>query len=173
MSIGPNFSNELAAVGLISLPMAWTPDGTISYNSVSATPDVAAPIATPKQQAAVAAVLAAHDPNKPDLTKFASVTSSGTPNLNGVYALDTVSQQKIIYEALYIQTTGGAASGRFSNGQSIRGWPDSSGTLHTFNTTQFINFSEAIASYVDAVLIGQVAVTEKQTPTWPTPITIP
>ena len=56
-AIGPSFSYELAAAGLLGLPFTRSPDGVIAYGEVM----------TDAQQAAVEAVYAAHDPTKMDV----------------------------------------------------------------------------------------------------------
>lgn len=86
------------------------------------------------------------------LTSSITITSTGTSALNGTYAVDPATQQKIIAEAVYIQVTGGIGVGNFTNGQSTRGWPDITGTPHTFDTTHFVPFAEAVAQYVDALV---------------------
>jgi hypothetical protein len=57
--IGSAFSEELAAAGLAGLPFSWNEDGEVTYG----------PTVTAEQRAAVAAVLAAHDPQKPATPK--------------------------------------------------------------------------------------------------------
>lgn len=52
--IGPSFSAELEAAGLIGLPFAWTQDGTILGRENL----------TPLEQSALDAVVLAHDPLK-------------------------------------------------------------------------------------------------------------
>ena len=75
-----------------------------------------------------------------------AITSNLTPSLNGVYSTNAAAQQAITSEAVYIQV-----ASKFSNGQATRGWPDAAGGLHTFTTTQFISFAEAMAQQVDAI----------------------
>lgn len=152
--IGPNFGNEIAAAGLAGLPFSWGPDGL----------NTADPRLTSDQIAAIEAVLAAHNPAKPDPNVAATVllaggiaiTSTGTPALNGTYAIDPASQAKITAEQLYIATTG-----KFTNGQTTKAWADIAGALHTFPTpAEFTAFAEAIAAVVDAVLAAQIAALE-------------
>lgn len=163
-TIGPNFGNELAAAGLVGLPISWSAAGSITYG----------PSVTAAQQSAAEAVLAAHNASKPDLTLSVQVNSTGTPALDGVYAIDPKSQRNITAEALYIQTTTAQGSAKFTNGQTTKAWYDTSGAAHTFTTAQFISFAEAIAAYVDGILAAQLAMAAGQTPTWPTsPLTIP
>lgn len=51
---GPTFSDELAAAGLLGLPIVWGSDGVISGRDAL----------TPAQNTALDAVLAAHDPSR-------------------------------------------------------------------------------------------------------------
>jgi hypothetical protein len=51
MMIGPSFSEELAAAGLLGLPFAWGTDGRIEYG----------PEITDEQRKSIEAVLQAHD----------------------------------------------------------------------------------------------------------------
>lgn len=150
-AIGPNFYNEIAAAGLSGLPFAWNASGEIVFGSAM----------TQTQINAVNAVYAAHNPATPDpnasaaalLASGVAITSTGTPVLNGTYACDPLSQQKITSEQLYIATTG-----KFTNGQTTKAWADASGALHTFPTTAaFTNFAEAIAGVVDNVIAAQLA----------------
>lgn len=62
-SIGPAFIEELAAASLLGLPFAWGDDGSVQYDERM----------TAEQRAAVAAVLAAHDPQKPATPKPAEL----------------------------------------------------------------------------------------------------
>lgn len=62
-SIGPAFIEELAAADLIGLPFCWGDDGSVQYDERM----------TAEQRAAVAAVIAAHDPQKPATPKPAEL----------------------------------------------------------------------------------------------------
>jgi hypothetical protein len=75
------------------------------------------------------------------------IASTGTPALNGTYALNDTSLARINAEAQYIDN-----KGTFSNGQATRNWPDQSGALHLFpSTAEFIAFAETVAQYFDAL----------------------
>jgi hypothetical protein len=77
-----------------------------------------------------------------------AITSTGTPTLNGTYALDQTSLGRITSEQVYITNTS-----KFTNGQTTRGWLDSSGTPHMFpSITEFTAFAETIALYDDALI---------------------
>lgn len=84
-----------------------------------------------------------------------NITSTANPStLNGVYSISDAMQGKVTAEAVYIQATGGPASGNFSNGTQSRAWPDAGGAPHTYNPTQFIALAEALAGAVDAIVAG-------------------
>ena len=146
-NIGPSFPTQLAIAGLLGLPFSWTPSGTILYASG----------VTNDQKTAIAALIAAHDPSLPDpsaactalLVAGMALTSSGTSALDGIYPCDPTSQQRIVAEALSIQV-----AGKFTNGQTTRAWYDTSNAGHTFDTTQFTAFSEAVGQFVDAALVA-------------------
>ena len=76
------------------------------------------------------------------------ITSTGTPALNGTYALDQGSRSNITAEQVYIATTG-----KFTNGGTTKPWPDLAGAMHTFpSTAEFTAFAEAVAGYYDALV---------------------
>lgn len=52
--LGPSFIDELIAAGLAGAPISWDADGIINESEL-----------TEEQQAALAAVVAAHNPSKP------------------------------------------------------------------------------------------------------------
>lgn len=58
-NIGPTFSAELSAAGLLGLPFAWAADGALTFGDAM----------TAEQIAAVEAVYAAHDPSAVSLTE--------------------------------------------------------------------------------------------------------
>lgn len=81
------------------------------------------------------------------VTAGVQITSTGTPSLNGTYALDINSRSNITAEQVYIATTS-----KFTNGGSTRQWPDISGAFHAFpSTTEFTDFAEAVAQYYDSL----------------------
>jgi hypothetical protein len=132
--IGPNFYNELNAAGLGGLPFSWDTAGNFTYG-VSI---------TPAQKTAIAAVLAAHVPTKPDVSQAVTVNSTGTPALDGTYAIDAGSQVAISAIANTIANTG-----KFPGGGATMDYPDSSGDYHTFpSPAEFISFAAAISAYV-------------------------
>lgn len=60
--IGPNFGNEVIAAGLGGLPFTWGSDGSIGNRQAL----------TPEQNTALDAVIAAHDPEKPEVPNSVS-----------------------------------------------------------------------------------------------------
>lgn len=77
-----------------------------------------------------------------------TINSTGSPAIDGTYALDQVSLGRITSEQVYISVTG-----KFTNGQTTRAWFDIAGAPHTFpSTTEFTAFAEAVAQYEDALI---------------------
>jgi hypothetical protein len=56
--IGPNFGMEIEAAGLTGLPFSWGPDGVFGVDKLSSA-----------DQASLQAVIAAHDPDKPEVPR--------------------------------------------------------------------------------------------------------
>ena len=141
-AIGPNFPYELQAAGLAGLPFSWAADGTLAFGAGM----------TATQITAVQNVYAAHNPATVPLAMQAAnaiaagvqVSSTGTPAINGTYALDAQSLANIVAIAAEIANGKG-----FPGGGATYDYPDAAGTFHTFPTTPaFVNFATAIASYV-------------------------
>ncbi|HYD06883.1 MAG TPA: hypothetical protein VEC60_14210 [Reyranella sp.] len=140
--IGPNFKNELAAAGLVGLPIAWdAASGAVTY----------ADSVTQEERDAVAAVLAAHDPETPDRGKAAAaaiaagcaIASAGTPALNATYHASGAAWQMMRDEALYI-----AAFGEFSGGLAELDWTAVSGDVLFETTAQFMAVARAIGDWL-------------------------
>jgi hypothetical protein len=73
-----------------------------------------------------------------------AITSTSTPTLNGTYAIDVASQQKINSVALFV-----AVNQNFPGGTTSYPWLDMSGTAHTFpSIAEFDAFATAVANYV-------------------------
>lgn len=97
------------------------------------------------------------------VTAGLTITSTGTPALDGTYALDQASQENIIAEQVCINT-----NGLFTNGQSTRAWPDKAGVFHTFpSIAEFKTFAIAVAAYVDALDGALAAAEQGGSPSWP------
>jgi hypothetical protein len=71
------------------------------------------------------------------------ITSTGTPALNGTYAVDQLSQMDVIA----IETSLNAGKG-FPGGAATFGYPDAAGAMHSFSQTNFTDFAAAIRDYV-------------------------
>jgi hypothetical protein len=87
---------------------------------------------TPAQQAAAA------------LAAGITITSTGTPALNGTYTCDATAQARITSVQAYIQ-----ANGKFPGSTSTMVWVLMNGSVVTFPTTaEFTAFATAVANYV-------------------------
>lgn len=75
-----------------------------------------------------------------------AITSTATPALNGIYAVDQLSQMDIIA----IETSLSAGKG-FPGGAGVFNYPDSSGAMHSFSEANFADFAAAIRDYVYAL----------------------
>ncbi|WP_233831769.1 hypothetical protein [Paraburkholderia sp. ZP32-5] len=85
-----------------------------------------------------------------------AVSSTGTPALNGTYAVDSLSQADVIA----IETSLNAGKG-FPGGASTFSYPDANGALHSFNEANFTDFAQTVRDYVygcRAVIAGQSSV---------------
>ena len=72
-----------------------------------------------------------------------AITSTGTPALNGTYAIDNASQGKIAAISAY------SCQRQVPGGVAFVPWIDFNGTAHTFPTTaSFQAFATAVADYV-------------------------
>ena len=141
---------ELAAAGART-------DG-LGVDPVTGTPSFSASAAggawTSAQEAAVNAVIAAHDPSKfsaqqvydAAIAAGCQVVSTANPaTLNGTYALDPNTAEELSQLVL------GVEAGNFSgNGVTIP-WPDLAGTIHSFAPADLVNLGKALETYVLAL----------------------
>jgi hypothetical protein len=73
-----------------------------------------------------------------------AVTSTGTPALNGAYAVDAATQSRIQAELIAI-----LLNGTFADGTTSVAWPDVSGATHDFASVDgFKTFASAVSAYV-------------------------
>jgi len=82
-----------------------------------------------------------------------AVVSTGTPALNGTYAVDQLSQMDVIA----IETSLNAGKG-FPGGATTFGYQDVTGALHSFSEANFTDFAAAVRDFVYAcksVIAGQ------------------
>lgn len=82
-----------------------------------------------------------------------AIVSTGTPALNGTYAVDQLSQMDVIA----IETSLNAGKG-FPGGATTFGYPDITGARHSFSEANFTDFAAAVRDFVYAcksVIAGQ------------------
>jgi len=92
-----------------------------------------------------------------------AVTSTGSPALNGTYAVAPDAQAHLNAVATYI-----AVNSRFPRGASALTWFDLGGAPHTFTATAtFQAFASALADYVTGLEETSAAIAAGQTATWP------
>ena len=84
-----------------------------------------------------------------------TITSTGTPALDGVYALDSASQFNISSVMLGI-----AAGQGLPGGGSTFNYLDTSGTPHSFDVTNFTNFAVAVRDYITAIIYYAQGITD-------------
>lgn len=85
-----------------------------------------------------------------------TITSAGTPALDGVYMVaDNVpfGRQDIANEAQFV-----ASFSEFTNGSTTLEWPQANGTMVTFpSTTKFMAFAKAVAQFRAATQIAVIS----------------
>lgn len=159
---------ELVNLGTISLAEAFFPTiaqqftavpaaGTVEVGWTLAAGVFAAPPApaapTPPQQAA--AMLAAGT---------LTVVSTGTPALDGIYAVDPPTQSEMQAVSLF-----SVVNSRFPGAGPGLGWPDVAGAIHNFGSVAaFQSFASGIAdriAEIKAVVTGQQTVVPSATVT--------
>lgn len=79
-----------------------------------------------------------------------ALVSTGTPSLNGTYAIDKGSTQNIT--AIYSGIKDGDG---LPGGGSTFNYPDLAGTMHSFNTTTFPAFAKAARDYLYQISQGE------------------
>ena len=150
-AIGPSFYDELVAHGgLVGEHFSWQPDGVIEFfhdtpqeviDGVKKVYEAHNPETVPPKQAAQAALAAGLE-----------IVSTGTPELNGTYALDQLSRMDIVSIEIGVKAGQG-----FPGGGSAFNYPDASGKLHEFNESNFCEFATAVRQYsyaLNAVIAG-------------------
>ena len=99
-------------------------------------------------------VLVAATPPAPTLAQQAmlalagglTITSAGTPALNGTYAVDPATLDHIQAEMLAVQIVG-----TFADGATTVAWPDASGALHNFpSIAEYKAFALSVMAFVAA-----------------------
>ena len=91
-----------------------------------------------------------------------SITSTGTPALNAIYAMTPQAQNSAAGIAASI------ASGQgLPHGADTINWPDVAGGLHAFNSVQFVAFADAIRNYVYDLGVAEAILSAGGTAAWP------
>lgn len=154
--------------------LAWLDDGHLTARIgswselyevlVSRAPDTAAALAVAHQ--------AELRPDQIGAALFAvgcQIASTGTPALNGTYAIDQISQQQMAGVATSI-----AAGFGFPASLTEIPWPDVSGVPHLFDQPAFLNLAYAIQSYIYGIYQTIGALQAGIPAPWPAqPVTIP
>ena len=78
-----------------------------------------------------------------------AIASTGTPALNGTYAIDLASKTNI--DGIYTGIKNG--DGVPGSGETFN-YADKNGTFHQFNATSFPNFAKAVRDYLYAISQG-------------------
>jgi hypothetical protein len=124
--------------------------------------------------AGVITIIAAPAPPAPTLAQQAAaalatntaagivLTSTGTPALNGTYALDAVSQAQVFQIGLYANQFGA-----FPSGAGTQAYPDAGAVPHTFGVTAFVAFLKAVAALVSAQNTQAAIMAQGGSPSWP------
>jgi hypothetical protein len=142
---GANFYNEIAAAGLATLPFSWGSDGV----------NLSDPRLTAPQKTAINAVLAAHDPTKPDQTMIITVTSAAAPLAAGTYALDPTSQAQLAALATAAASGLGLPAG-------FAGYPDATGAIKTHTQQSIMDLYKAVRDYLYGVYAARAAWAQSQ-----------
>ena len=98
--------------------------------------DYVAPVPTIADQAATA------------LAAGLAITSTATPALDGIYAIDQTSQFKMLAQVVALMK-----NGTFTNGTTTILWPDTSGNGHAFDPVSFGNFATACGVYANELTV--------------------
>ncbi|KAA1013042.1 hypothetical protein FVF58_09635 [Paraburkholderia panacisoli] len=73
-----------------------------------------------------------------------TITSTGTPALDGVYSVNSTAQQNITATQLYV-----TVNGKFPGSSGTMSWSQANGSVVTFpSVAEFQAFASAVASYV-------------------------
>jgi hypothetical protein len=135
--IGPSFTAEIEAAGLMGLPFAWSAEG-VTYGASLTT----------QQRAAIEAVVAAHNPTivgKPALTSYAAdkrwQKETGGTVVGGV-PISTDDRSKIMIM--------GARVAAAADAEWTTVWHGSDGQTYPINATQMIAISDAVEAHVNA-----------------------
>ena len=105
------------------------------------------------------------------------LTSTGTPALNGTYAVTPTFFSAMMGQRECIQATGTtplASDGKFCSGATTQPIPDASGALHTFDVSHFNQFLLQLILYTGNLYFAQLQLQNGVGASLPTPsATIP
>lgn len=90
-----------------------------------------------------------------------TITSTGTPVLNGTYSVGANEQGNITAIA------SGLNAGKVPGGGSTFEYLDATGTAHSFTSAAFIDFAAAVMNYVYAVDMTAATLAAGQSASWP------
>ena len=160
-------ASEQVMFGVIPLTLTMPPsfNPMSQYAPVEAQPVLVAGV--PTQQWSVPASLpldvAAGLQLSAALGAGITITSTGTPALNGLYSCDQQAQDN----ASAIAASIGSGQGLPGGGTDFA-YLDSTSTPHTFTQAQFLTLADAIRNYVYSLDITAAQSAAGQTVTWPT-----
>lgn len=91
-----------------------------------------------------------------------ALTSTGTPTLNGIYALDPDSTNQIFQIGLYA-----SQFNAFPSGQSVQPYPDITSQPHNFTVASFVAFLRVVAPLVSQLNTQAAILGAGGQPSWP------
>lgn len=93
-----------------------------------------------------------------------TLTSIGTPALNGTYAIDNGTRANLLAISLYV-----SVNGVLPNGAATQKWPDMAGTVHLFTVITFKAFAKAVTDFVTAVNVALATINSGGSASFPSP----
>jgi hypothetical protein len=90
-----------------------------------------------------------------------TITSTGTPSLNGTYGVGATEQANITAIA------SGLNAGKVPDGGSTFEYLDATGTPHSFTSADFINFASAVMNYVYETDLIAAELAAGESESWP------
>ena len=184
----PQYAYYNSTIPAPSPVLGWYDTDEFQYPSLPASSDLlavsaaewSARLSNPSGWAVESSALVAYTPPAPSLTPAQTaaadyaafiavgltVTSTGTPALNGVYAIDPNSQANISAEAQFVGTFS-----EFTNGSTTAlVWQLQNGSFVTFpSTMEFTAFAKVAAQIVAAAKLAAAQIAAGQSATMPAP----
>lgn len=96
------------------------------------------------------------------LTLGITIVSTGSPGVNGTYALDATSQSQIYQIGSFANSFA-----EFPSGNTSQQYPDISSAFHVFDVPTFVAFLRAVASLVSNLQTQASVMAQGGTPNWP------